>query len=77
MKLKNYSNRPKQLRGKWIHIQSAQGYSPGKILDGSYEIVSVHPFGITMRDGTSENGLSSILWMHTKDDWPIFDNQPV
>jgi hypothetical protein len=76
MKLKNFSIKPKRLKGKWIHIQSAQGYSPRKILNGIFEIVSVHPFGITLRDSESENGLSSVLWIHTSPDWSIFDKCP-
>ena len=74
MKLKEFSNSPKRLRSKWIEIKNAQGYSPEKILNGFYEIVSVHPFGITMRDHT--DGLCSILWMQTHEDWGISQNQP-
>ena len=74
MTLKKFGQNPKKLKFMCLHIpRQAQGYSPRKMLQGEYLIVSVHPFGLTMED--QEKQLCSILWMHTKEDWVVSPNQ--
>lgn len=59
-----------------LHISDqAQGYSPKKMLQGKYLVVSVHPFGLTMKD--EEKQLCSILWMHVNEAWVVSPNPPL
>jgi hypothetical protein len=69
-RLEDFRKDPIPLRGMWLQIsEEAQGYHPPQMLKGQYEIVSVHPFGITMKDA---NGNScSILWIQTDRKWAV------